>query len=467
MTNRLILVMRVTIVSSSSKKNKSIVSPKGIYVRSISGYFSNIRFKINILLMFTFFALPYLKWNDRQAILLDIIHYKFYFFDLVIWPQDFLIIAFLFILAAFLLFFFTTYLGRVWCGYLCPQSVWTFIFIWFEEKIEGNRNKRIALDKQKNDWKKIKLKIIKHSCFMFISFITAYTFISYFIPSNILYYQFFNGTASSWIYFWIILFTFCTYGNAAWMREIMCTHICPYARFQSVMFDSNTITVSYDAQRGEQRGPRKRHQKNESLGDCIDCNLCVQVCPTGIDIRNGLQYECINCGACVDACDNVMEKMKYPKGLIRYTTENALNHKKSHILRPKLLGYALVSIIMISAFVYMLSSIKPVIIEVSHDRNALYRVIDNNKIENVYIVKIINKTLSEQTFNIEIAGLTQYQINLSAPITIDSGEVYELPITINSLKETLTQSITPITFNIISIDNKIKITQDSQFFSSF
>ncbi|MGS0726226.1 cytochrome c oxidase accessory protein CcoG, partial [Shewanella sp. 0m-11] len=325
-----------------------------IYVRAVEGLWSTLRRRLGWVAMLFFLILPWIPWGDRQAVWFNLAEQKFHVFGLTIWPQDFTLLAALLMIAAFGLFFITTYLGRVWCGYTCPQTVWTFIFIWFEEKLEGSRNKRIKLDQMPWSFNKLWRKTAKHASWLLISLLTAMTFVSYFVPTSEVYKEVFTLTASGGVYFWVIFFTFATYGNAGWMREIMCLHMCPYARFQAAMFDKNTYIVGYDTKRGETRGPRSRKAdpKALGLGDCIDCDLCVQVCPTGIDIRNGLQYECINCGACIDACDTTMTRMGYDKGLISYTTENKLEGVKEKVLRPKLVGYGVVLSVMILVLVY-------------------------------------------------------------------------------------------------------------------
>ena len=269
------------------------------------------------------------------------------------------------------------------------------------------------------------------------------------------------------MYFWVIFFALATYGNAGWMREIMCIHICPYARFQAVMFDKNTYIVGYDSQRGEKRGPRARKSdpKEQGLGDCIDCDLCVQVCPTGIDIRNGLQYECINCGACIDACDNTMSHMGYAKGLISYTTENKLDNIKEKVLRPKLVGYGVMLSVMTLLFIYACMTISPMRLDVIRDRNQLYRENTEGLIENTFTLKVFNKTESTQEYNMNVEGLSDYQWIGPKHVTLMSGEVLSVPISIVVDPVELNKSITDITFKVSRVDNEAEATQGSRFFS--
>ncbi|MCE9680588.1 cytochrome c oxidase accessory protein CcoG [Shewanella sp. AS1] len=440
-----------------------------IYVRAIEGFWTQIRRRLGWVAMLFFLLLPWVPWGDRQAVWFNLAEQKFHIFGLTIWPQDLTLLAALLTIAAFGLFFVTTYLGRVWCGYTCPQTVWTFIFIWFEEKFEGARNKRMKLDQMPWSLNKIWRKTAKHLCWGLVSLLTAMTFISYFVPTNIVYGEVFGGSASGVIYFWVALFTIATYGNAGWMREIMCIHMCPYSRFQSVMFDKNTYIVGYDATRGESRGPRSRKAdpKALGLGDCIDCDLCVQVCPTGIDIRNGLQYECINCGACIDACDNTMERMGYQKGLISYTTENRLEGIKERVLRPKLVGYGVVLAIMTLIFIYASATIDPVRIDIIRDRNQLFRENSQGLIENTFTLKILNKTEYQHEYQLSVDGLPDYKWYGPQTVIVDGGEVLTLPISVAVDPVNLSRTMTKVNFKVVTeMDGeKIEETQESRFFS--
>ncbi|WDE14365.1 cytochrome c oxidase accessory protein CcoG [Thalassomonas haliotis] len=440
-----------------------------IYVRKVTGFFQQLRQKMNFFFLAAFALLPWLQYNGHQAILFDIMEQRFTLWGLTLWPQDLTLLAWLFILSAFLLFFVTTFMGRVWCGYLCPQTVWTFIFIWFEEKIEGSANQRKKLDSQKMDFNKFWRKSLKHFCWLAFSVLTALTFVGYFVPMQQVFVDFFTFNASFAATASVWFFAFCTYGNAGWMREIMCLHMCPYARFQSAMFDKDTVTVSYDTKRGENRGARSRKQdpKKLGLGDCIDCNLCVQVCPTGIDIRNGLQYECINCGACVDACDGVMEKMNYAKGLIRYTTEHELEGKKVHLVRSKLIGYAVVLVIMSSLLVMEIVNRVPVSLDIIRDRNALARENIKGEVENVYTLKILNKSQTDNVYRLSVKGIANARWIGDSEVTVKAADVYTLPISIAVDPYDLSEFITDISFVVeqISTDSDVKLEQQSRFFN--
>ncbi len=460
---------RIKIHQPDASKADRFSPGNRIYVRAIDGLWSSLRRRMGWIAMLFFLLLPWIPWGNRQAVWFNLSEQKFHVFGLTIWPQDLTLLAAIFVIAAFALFFVTTYLGRVWCGYTCPQTVWTFMFIWFEEKLEGARNKRIKLDQMPWSFNKIWRKTAKHIAWILLSLMTAMTFVSYFVPSSEVYIDVFTLNASGGIYFWVVFFTLATYGNAGWMREIMCIHMCPYARFQAAMFDKNTYIVGYDTKRGETRGPRSRKDdpKELGLGDCIDCDLCVQVCPTGIDIRNGLQYECINCGACIDACDNTMERMGYAKGLISYTTENKLEGIKEKVLRPKLIGYGVVLAVMILVFLYASATIAPVRMDIIRDRNQLYRENNQGLIENTFTLKILNKTEAPHEYTMSVEGLNNYKWYGPTSVTIAAGEVLTLPISIGIDPVELSRSVTNIAIQVKThVDGQeVVVEQESRFFS--
>ncbi|MEZ9488224.1 cytochrome c oxidase accessory protein CcoG [Vibrio breoganii] len=421
-----------------------------IYVRASKGVFQKLRRYGAWFLLLLFALVPWVPYGERQAILLDIGQQQFNFFGTTLYPQDLTLLALLFMIAAFGLFFITTFLGRVWCGYLCPQTVWTFMYIWFEEKLEGAANKRKKQDSQPLTASLALRKTLKHLAWFTIALLTGLTFVGYFVPTNELWLDFFTLDATFWTYFWVLFFAVCTYANAGWMRSIVCIHMCPYARFQSAMFDKDTFIVGYDKKRGEDRGPRTRkaNPSDLGLGDCIDCNLCVQVCPTGIDIRDGLQYECINCGACIDACDVTMDRMNYPKGLISYTTEHKLEGTHTKIMRPKLIGYGLVMVLMLGFFVMQVASVEPAGLSVIRDRTQLYRTNSDGFIENTYTLKIINKTQQTQSYNLDVSGLTDVEWYGRQTINVSPGEVFNLPISLGMDPEQLSSSVTTIQFEL-------------------
>jgi cytochrome c oxidase accessory protein FixG len=442
-----------------------------IYVRAVEGTIENIRRFTGLIFLSLFAAIPWLQYNGNQAILFDIGEQRFNIFAMTLWPQDLTILAYILIVSAFALFFVTTFAGRVWCGFMCPQTTWTFIYIWFEEKIEGSRHKRMKLDERKMDLDKLTRKTLKHFSWIAVALLTAMTFVGYFSPIDLLFVNFFTFNVSFWAGFFIIFFTVCTYGNAGFMREIMCIHMCPYARFQSAMFDKDTFTVAYDPSRGEKRGPRSRKATPEQLqetglGDCIDCNLCVQVCPTGIDIRNGLQYECINCGACVDACNGVMDKMGYEKGLISFTSEHQLSGGKTKIVRPKLVGYAVVLLIMTSLLVFDIYSRAPLELDIMKDRNSLYRETNQGLIENVYTLKLLNKSQNDRIFKVSISGIEGAKFVGESEVTVRGGEIYTLPISVVTSPYSLKEEVTDFIFYLETQDEDgeiIRIQETSRF----
>ncbi|KKD62321.1 4Fe-4S ferredoxin [Grimontia sp. AD028] len=440
-----------------------------IYVRAMTGVFQKLRQKMGWFFMLLFVLTPWIPYGDRQAILIDIGKQQFNFFGTTLWPQDLTLLATLFMIAAFGLFFITTFLGRVWCGYLCPQTVWTFIYIWFEEKLEGTANKRKKQDSLPITKELFLRKTAKHICWFAVALLTGLTFVGYFVPVKELFIDFFTFNSSFWVAFWVLFFSVCTYGNAGWMRSIMCIHMCPYARFQSAMFDKDTFIVGYDTQRGEKRGPRSRKvdPKEKGLGDCIDCNLCVQVCPTGIDIRDGLQYECINCGACIDACDETMSKMNYAKGLISYTTEHKLEGHKVDIVRPKLIGYGVVMVAMLGLFVMLFSAVQPMGLDVIRDRTQLFKTNSDGLIENTYTLKILNKTQSPETYSLTVKGLDGVEWYGKQEVTLTAGEIFTLPISLGVDPYELSAPVANITFVLErqSGDDKKIIKTESRFIS--
>ena len=436
-----------------------------IYTRAFTGIFRNIRIVSGIFLFILFLGTAWLQWGDRQAVWWNLPERKFYIFGATFWPQDFMLLSWLLIICAFGLFFITVFAGRVWCGYACPQSVWTWIFMWCEKVTEGDRNARIKLDKAPMSMNKFLRKAAKHFLWISIGFITGLTFVGYFTPIRELPMELFTGQAHGWSYFWVGFFTILTYLNAGWLREQVCIYMCPYSRFQSVMFDKDTLIVSYNEERGEKRGPRKigSDYKAQGLGDCIDCKLCVHVCPTGIDIRDGLQIACISCAACIDACDDVMLKVGYPKGLISYTTEHNLSGQKTKLIRPRLIGYALALLVMSSLFAYTVSNRTLVELNVSKDRTP-YRENIENRIENVYTLKIMNKDQKDHVFIIEASGLDGLILEGKNRIPAAAGEILSVPVSISIDPEDIPSSANKVEFKVHAEDDKsISRTSESRF----
>jgi len=437
-----------------------------IYTRKIEGFYQRLRLFTGWPLLVGYFLLPWLTWDGRQAVLFDLPARKFHIFGLTFWPQDFPMLAFLLIIAAYSLFAVTTFAGRIWCGYTCPQTVWTSIFMWLEQHTEGSRNQRIKLDKAPWSTEKIVKKITKHSSWLFVAFATGVTFVGYFYPIRQLLPELFTLSAGHWQILWTVFFTLATYVNAGWMREQVCKYMCPYARFQSVMFDRDTLIVSYDPNRGEPRGSRKRSVDHRTLGlgDCIDCELCVQVCPTGIDIRNGLQYECIGCALCVDACNSVMDKMEYPRGLIRYTSEHELEGGTTHWLRPRIIGYVVVLALMVGVFSYNIVNRIPLELTVIRDRNQLYVTTDTGAIDNIYTLRLANMDQKAHEFDITVTGIPGATMIGETSHTLDGGEVRTLTLRVRAEAEDLDKPNTPLEFTVTARGMpSIRVTSESRF----
>lgn len=447
---------------------KPYKSESPVYVRKQKGRYQQIRKLTGFIFVMIFILLPWINYQGNQAVLLDIGKQQFHIFSQTFFPQDFTILAGLLIVSCYLLFFVTTWLGRIWCGYVCPQTVWTFSFIWVEEWLEGSRNQRIKRDKQPKTLDTIARKSAKHLVWGLMAFLTATTFMSYFLPTRELYLDLIQFNWDSLTTFWVLFFAVCTYGNAGWLREKMCIYMCPYSRFQSAMFDKNTLLVAYDKLRGENRGRRKRKQdpKELGLGDCVDCNLCVEVCPVGIDIRNGLQYECINCGACADACDQTMTQFNYAKGLISYTSENALLGKKARLLRPKIIGYGVLSILAMVFMAYTIQVRVPIEFSVLRDRAALYQLDFEDNVTNSYLLKITNKSQIDRRFNINVLN-SSVSLSTDENILIKAGEIASVPVHLTMAPNEIKQRVSEVSLQVsVSDMPEIKSVTETKFFSN-
>ena len=403
---------------------------KKIYPRSVHGWFARWRWALVWFTQILFYGLPWLMWNGRQAVLFELTSRRFYIFDLVLYPQDFIYLTGLLVLSAYGLFFFTAVGGRLWCGYACPQTVYTEIFMWVEQKIEGDRIARMRLDEGPWNANKLWRKTAKQAAWIAIGLWTGFTFVGYFTPITVLATEALALSFGPWEWFWVLFYGFATYGNAGYMREQVCKYMCPYARFQSAMFDKDTLIISYDTERGEPRGSRSRKADPAKLGlgSCIDCGLCVQVCPTGIDIRQGLQYECIGCAACIDACDSVMDKMAYPKGLIRYDTQNGLaqhltrGQRLARIFRPRVLVYSAVLVLIVLAMFISLALRHPFKVDVVRDRSSLARLVDDGFIENIYRLQVMNATEQPQRYRLGVHGLPGIRLAQVPPLALAPAE---------------------------------------------
>ncbi len=403
------------------------VKSKKIYPKAVAGLFANWRWALVWITQIVFYGLPWLAWNNRQAVLFDLETKRFYLFGLVLYPQDFIYLTALLLISAYALFLFTALAGRLWCGYACPQTVYTEIFLWFEHKFEGDRVKRMKLDEGPWTADKVRRKVGKHGAWVLFSLWTGFTFAGYFTPIHELGRELVAFNLGPWQTFWVLFYSFATYGMAGHMREQVCKYMCPYARFQSAMFDKDTLIISYDVARGDPRGSRSKKvdPRKAGLGDCVDCGLCVQVCPTGIDIRNGLQYECIGCAACVDVCDGVMDKMGYERGLVRYVTENGLANgwdraaMFKRAMRPRVLIYSAILCLIVLAVGYSLMHRTPFKVDVVRDRASLGRLVDDGFVENVYRLQVMNATESAQRYTLAVEGLPG--VVLTEPVQLNLG----------------------------------------------
>jgi len=471
------LANTVAAVELTADENPDIIyrelySGHKVYTRKTQGFYQRLRRYAGMPLLLAFFLTPWLTIDGRPAVFFDLGALKFHVLWATFWPQDGILLAWLLIIAAFALFTVTVWAGRVWCGFSCPQTVWTLMFIWAEEKCEGNRNKRIKLDAAPWGVEKVLRKSSKHAVWLLISLLTAITFVAYFYGVQDLLADASTLNAAIETYFWLGLFSLLTYLNAGWLREQVCKHMCPYSRFQSAMYDQDTLLVAYNRQRGETRGPRKPKanallaSNSTPQGDCIDCSWCVQVCPADIDIRDGLQAECINCGLCVDACDTVMDKMGLARGLISYASENGGRSSWRRLLRPRMLAYSVMLGIMIAVFSLNIGSRIPLSVDVIRDRGVnLYRV-RGEFIENVYTVKLNNMSDTAETFILSIQANNTYQIRGRRRVYLESGEVFTIPIRVAALKDSLIQSKNEISIVASGeLKPEIQAMQNTLFFA--
>ena len=446
---------------------------KKIHIRSVHGLFAKWRWIMVWVTQAIFYGLCWLPWNGRQAVLFDLVERKFYIFGLVLWPQDVFYLAILLIISAYGLFLFTAVGGRLFCGYACPQTVYTEIFMWIERKIEGERNNRIKLDQQPMSGRKFGIKLAKHAAWVVVALWTGFTFAGYFTPIDTLAKDLVGFKLGPWQTFWIFFYAFATYGMAGFMREQVCKYMCPYARFQSVMFDPDTLIVTYDQTRGEPRGARSKKEdyKAAGKGDCVDCGVCVQVCPTGIDIRNGLQYECIGCSACIDGCDEVMDKLGYPRGLIRYSTERAMENNWStseilrHVFRPRIILYTVILILIILAAAWAIAARQPLKVDVIRDRGVMAREVEDGVIENVYTLRVMNTDEQPHKYRITVSGLPTLRLASAQEITVPAASTQSVTATLHALPEPGKKGSQLVYFDVEDTDNsQVKLHEKAAFF---
>ena len=442
---------------------------KVIYAKRVRGGFDNWRVALVWLTQAIFFGGLWLEWNGRQAILFHLVERKFYIFGLVFWPQDVIYLAILLIISAYALFFVTAIAGRLFCGYACPQTVYTEIFMWIENWVEGERNDRIKLDKSPFSARKLRIKATKHALWLGFSLWTGFTLAGYFSPVQELTGNLLSWNLGGWEMFWIFFYGGFTYLMAGFMREQVCKYMCPYARFQSVMFDPDTLIISYDPERGEPRGARKKGD-TRTLGDCVDCDQCVQVCPTGIDIRNGLQYECIGCAACIDVCDQVMDKVGKPRGLIRYSTENAVNQHMGrkeilrNIRRPRIILYAAILVLITGLSAWFLANRIPLKVDVIRDRSTLAREADDGRIENVFTLQIMNTEERAHRYLLTVDGLPGVELAEEGVVDVPAATLQAHMVVVRAAPDAGKQGANTIHFEIVAQeDMAIKVREKASF----
>lgn len=443
-----------------------------IHPRSVSGVFSNWRWLMVWITQIVFYGLPWLEWNARQAVLFDLEVRRFYIFSLVLYPQDFIYLTGLLVISALSLFLFTAVAGRLWCGFACPQTVYTEIFLWIEKKVEGDRSARLRLDAASMSASKFGKRVLKQVLWIAFALWTGFTFVGYFTPIRELAALSLAASLGPWQTFWVFFYGFATYGNAGFLREQVCKYMCPYARFQSAMFDKDTMIVTYDEKRGEPRGPRSKKADPVALGlgSCVDCTLCVQVCPTGIDIRKGLQYECIGCAACVDVCDDVMDKVGYPRGLIKFSTQHGMEQgwdtkqMLRRAMRPRVLVYSAILLAITAAVGVSLYLRTPLRVDVMRDRGSLARMVEQGRIENVYRLQIMNATEETQRYAIGVSGLPGITLEPANEVEVLPTEVRSAAVRVQIPPGTAATGSHPIQFEIRSTGDEVaRVTEKAAF----
>jgi len=422
----------------------TVQAAEKIHVRSVQGRFARWRWAFVWLTQVLFYGLPWWVWNGRQAVLFDVEARRFFLFDAVLFPQDLIYLAGLLVVSALLLFFVTAVAGRMWCGFACPQSVYTSIFIWIETQFEGSSQNRKRLDVSPWRIEKIGRRGGKHLAWLTLSLWTGLTFVGYFTPIQALGADVLALTVGAWSGFWIMFYGLLTYLNAGLVREKVCLHMCPYGRFQGSLMDDRTLNVAYDVTRGEPRGKRQNKCPSDldanltaqASGDCIDCTLCVQVCPTGIDIRQGLQAACIGCGLCIDACNQVMDKIRAPRGLIRLASLSELSSGDAtqtmwqKIFRPRVVVYATLLSVCVGALTWSFLQRPEIRMNVMRDRSVMARWVEEGDVENVYRLQLMNATDRDQTVQIGVSSDLHAQIIGPTVVDIEPAQAITIPMTV-------------------------------------
>jgi cytochrome c oxidase accessory protein FixG len=436
-----------------------------IHPKLAHGHWRNIKWAMLVFTLGVYYVTPWIRWDrpgdlPDQAVLIDFAHARFYFFGLHLWPQEVYFVTGLLIMAALALFLSNALFGRLWCGYSCPQTIWTDFFITVERFFEGDRNARLKMDKAGWGPNKIARKTAKHATWLMIGFWTGGAWVLYFHDAPTVVAQFWSGNAPLTVYLSFAVLTLTTYAFAGLMREQVCFYLCPWPRIQGAMLDKDSLQVTYRKDRGEPRGPHKKDESWEGRGDCIDCNQCVVVCPMGIDIRDGSQFECINCGLCIDACDEVMDKVGRPRGLIGYDTDAAVAARacgqppKYRLIRPRTIYYAValggVSLLMAWGLFFARADVT---MNAIRDRNPVFVEMRDGTIRDGYTIKISNKTLEPQTFELSVAGLDDAVLSLpggasgaSVPVPAAADATTSVRLFVSAPPDDARAANVPITF---------------------
>ena len=434
-----------------------------VYPQRVKGRFRRLKWAVMAATLAVYYLTPWIRWDrgieaPHQAVLIDFPARRFYFFFIELWPQEIYYVTGLLILAAVALFLTTSLAGRVWCGYTCPQTVWTDLFMLVERWIEGDRNARMRLDKAGWSADKVVKKCGKHAAWLLIAVATGGAWVFYFADAPTLAGQLLRFEASTTAYGFIALFTFTTYALGGIAREQVCTYMCPWPRIQGAMLDEESLVVTYHPARGEPRGPHKQGQSWEGHGHCVDCNQCVAVCPTGIDIRNGQQLECITCALCIDACDSVMDKVGLPRGLISYDTLANMDRRakgeapRLRLIRPRTLLYAAVIALVGAIMLYALATRETLDLSALHDRNPLYVTLANGDVRNAYTIKLLNKQHEERHYQLTVEGLKGASLDIvgvthgTATLAVPADSLRSFRVLVTAPYDSTSGRSLPITF---------------------
>jgi cytochrome c oxidase accessory protein FixG len=464
--------------TNSAAVRRDYVARVPIYPKLVHGEFRLLKWVGMAVMLGIYYVLPWLRWDrganaPDQAVLVDLVRERFYFFFIEIWPQEIYYVTGLLILASLLLFFVTALFGRVWCGYACPQTVWTDLYIMVERLIEGDRNERIRLDKSSWTAEKAVKKTAKHAVWLLIAALTGGAWIFYFHDAPSLAANLFQGTADTTAYLFLGILTFTTYWLAGHMREQVCTYMCPWPRIQAALVDRDTLMVTYRQARGEPRGPHKKGQPWEGRGHCIDCNQCVAACPMGIDIRDGDQLECINCALCIDACNDVMKRVGLPRGLIAYDSLGHMEQKAQGVkarfrfVRPRVVVYAVALVAVAAVMLFALNTRATIDLNVLRDRNPTFVRLSDGSVRNAYTVKVMNRANASRHFTLSIDGLNGFEVKVvgveraSLPIAfdVDGDRLRTLRVLVTAPAASLTDESMPVRFSVTDASGEVKSTE--------